>query len=184
MALSQVSQIEPVEVGRFFYERDRHATPCWTVAWACGPSMTGDANLVAFTEAKARALFARAYLDDCGCWAGGMLRGGALDVNKSWFVYVELDQLVATLAAGDPTFAQPLRRTYDYWFTHFVDKVYGEVWNTVDGRTHAPMRELPKQWPWKTAYHSFEHALVGYIVAQQPRCSNTMFRGLFPCQMT
>jgi hypothetical protein len=26
---------------------------------------------------------------------------------------------------------------------------------------------LPKQWQWKNAYHSFEHALVGYIVAQQ-----------------
>jgi len=37
----------------------------------------------------------------------------------------------------------------------------------VDGRTHAPLRQLPKQWQWKNAYHSFEHALVGYMVAQQ-----------------
>jgi hypothetical protein len=37
----------------------------------------------------------------------------------------------------------------------------------VDGRTHAPVRKLPKQWQWKNAYHSFEHVLVGYIVAQQ-----------------
>jgi hypothetical protein len=25
---------------------------------------------------------------------------------------------------------------------------------------------MPKQWEWKNAYHSLEHALVGYIVAQ------------------
>ena len=28
-------------------------------------------------------------------------------------------------------------------------------------------RQAPKQWEWKNAYHSFEHALVGYIVGQQ-----------------
>ena len=30
-----------------------------------------------------------------------------------------------------------------------------------------PSDMSPKQWEWKNAYHSFEHALVGYIVAQQ-----------------
>ena len=29
------------------------------------------------------------------------------------------------------------------------------------------MREAPKQWEWKNAYHSFEHALIGYIVGQR-----------------
>jgi hypothetical protein len=43
--------------------------------------------------------------------------------------------------------------------THLVDKEFGEVWNSVDGRTHAPVRQAPKQWEWKNAYHSFEHAL-------------------------
>jgi hypothetical protein len=62
----------------------------------------------------------------------------------------ELDQLAGTLALRDPTFVQYLLRTYD-----------------VDGRTHAPLRQLPKQWQWKNAYHSFEHALVGDIVARQ-----------------
>jgi mannose/cellobiose epimerase-like protein (N-acyl-D-glucosamine 2-epimerase family) len=55
-------------------------------------------------------------------------------------------------------------RAYDYWFTHLVDKEFGEVWNNVDGRTHAPVRQALKQWEWRNAYHSFEHALVGYIV--------------------
>ena len=92
---------------------------------------------------------------------------GALDLDKSWWVYDELDQLAGTLALSDPKFAQYLPRAYDYWFTHFVDKEFGEVWNSVDGRTHAPVRQAPKQWAWKNAYHSFEHALVGYIVGQK-----------------
>ena len=77
------------------------------------------------------------------------------------------EQLAGTLALSDPKFVQYLPRAYDYWFTHFVDKDFGEVWNSVDGRTHAPVRQAPKQWEWKNAYHSFEHALVGYIVGQQ-----------------
>jgi mannose/cellobiose epimerase-like protein (N-acyl-D-glucosamine 2-epimerase family) len=84
---------------------------------------------------------------------------GALDLDKTWWVYDELDQLAGTLALSDPKFAQYLPRAYDYWFTHLVDKEFGEVWNNVDGRTHAPV--APKQWEWKNAYHSFEHALVG-----------------------
>jgi mannose/cellobiose epimerase-like protein (N-acyl-D-glucosamine 2-epimerase family) len=131
--------------------------------------ITGSADLVAFAENNAQRLLPRAHLEDCGCWADGILPGGALDTNKTAWIFAELDQLAGTLALRDPTFAQYLPRAYDYWFRHFVDPVYGEVWNGVDGKTHAPMRRLPKHWKWKSAYHSFEHALVGYIVAQQLR---------------
>ena len=31
---------------------------------------------------------------------------------------------------------------------------------------NTPQRDYPKAWAWKSAYHSFEHALVGYITAQ------------------
>jgi len=61
----------------------------------------------------------RAYLEDCGSWAGGVLPGGALNLDKTWWVYDELDQLAGTLALSDPKFAQYLPRAYDYWFTHF-----------------------------------------------------------------
>jgi hypothetical protein len=101
--------------------------------------ITGQADLVAFPEDKARALFARAYLDDCGCWADGMLRGATLDVNKSWWIYAELDQLAGTLTQRDPTFARALPRTYGYWFRHFVDPLHGEVWNRIDGRVAQAM---------------------------------------------
>jgi hypothetical protein len=43
------------------------------------------------------------------------------------------------------------------------------VWTTLDGTTHQPLTVMPKQWPWKNGFHSFEHALVGYITAQQLR---------------
>jgi mannose/cellobiose epimerase-like protein (N-acyl-D-glucosamine 2-epimerase family) len=142
-----------------------NAKALWMIRWA--GLITGSAGLVAFAENNASRLLARAYLDDCGCWADGILPGGALDVNKSAWIFAELDQLAGTLALRDPGFAQYLPRAYDYWFRHFVDPLYGEVWNGVDGRTHTPLRQLPKQWQWKNAYHSFEHALVGYIVAQQ-----------------
>jgi hypothetical protein len=89
------------------------------------------------------------------------------NVDKSAWIFAELDQLAGTLALRDSTFARYLPAVYGYWFGHFVDPVYGEVWNGVDGKAHMPLRQLPKEWKWKNAYHSFGHALVGYIVAQQ-----------------
>ncbi len=142
-----------------------NATALWMIRWT--GFITKNADLVAFAEDNARTLLSRAYLNDCGCWADGIKKGGSLDSDKTWWKYAELDQLAGTLALHDPTYAQYLLRTYNYWFTHFIDPVHGEVWNGVDGKTGAAQRQLPKQWPWKNAYHSFEHALVGYIVAQQ-----------------
>lgn len=142
-----------------------NAKALWMIRWT--GSITGHSELVNFVRDNAPALFSRAYIMNCGCWAGGVSAGGAVDVNKPWWVYAELDQLAGTLALVDPKYAQYLGSAYNYWFTYFVDKQYGEIWSSVDGRTHAPQRQSPKQWEWKNAYHSFEHALVGYIVAQQ-----------------
>lgn len=142
-----------------------NAKALWMIRWT--GLITGHAELVTFARDNAQALFSRAYLMNCGCWAGGVLAGGALDINKPWWVYAELDQLAGTLALTDPKYTQYLGSAYNYWFTYFVDKEYGEIWSSVDGKTHAPQRQSPKQWEWKNAYHSLEHALVGYIVAQQ-----------------
>ncbi|HXQ35758.1 MAG TPA: hypothetical protein VN843_17210, partial [Anaerolineales bacterium] len=128
--------------------------------------MTAHTELVDFAQDNAQALLARAYLADCGCWAGGVLPGGVLDLDKLWWVYAELNQLAGTLALSDVKYARYLPRAYDYWFSRFVDTQFGEVWTGIDGRTHGPLRKMPKQWEWKNAYHSLEHALVGYIVAQ------------------
>ena len=50
-------------------------------------------------ERTIRARFPRANLDDCGCWVEGILRGGALDVDKSWWIFAELDQLSGDIGA-------------------------------------------------------------------------------------
>src|SRR5262244_1208081 len=142
-----------------------NAKALWMIRWT--GLITGRADLVAFAEESARALFRQAFQDDCGCWADGFSRGGALDVNKTWWIYAELDQLAGTLALRDPTFVRYLPRAYDYWFRHFVDPVYGGGVDGVDGRAHTALRQVAEQRQWEKRDQSLEHALVGYIVAQQ-----------------
>ena len=129
--------------------------------------IAGEKDLVEFSEKNGPRVLERAYIASNGSWAGGVLPGGTIDTNKTWWVYAELDQFAGTLAMSDPQYAKYLPQTYSYWFNYFVDKQFGEVWNGVDGKTNAPQKDWPKQWPWKNAYHSLEHTLVGMIVTQQ-----------------
>lgn len=140
-------------------------TGLWMIRFA--GLLTGSQDLVQFAEDKAAGVLSRAWIDNCGCWAEGLNPGGSLDANKSWWIYAELDQLAATLALRDPAYARYLPRSYDYWFRYFVDHQFGEVWNGVDAKTNQGIRDLPKQWEWKNAYHDFEHVLVSYIATQQ-----------------
>src|ERR1022692_5206454 len=92
--------------------------------------LTGDQGLVAFAESGGRRLLDRAYIsepDGSGSWAGGLLAGGALDKNKTWWVYDELDQLAGSLALGDVSAGKYLPQTNNYWFQYFVDTQSGEV---------------------------------------------------------
>jgi mannose/cellobiose epimerase-like protein (N-acyl-D-glucosamine 2-epimerase family) len=129
--------------------------------------VTRQQSLVSFVDEHGPRVLERAYLPASGSWGSGIRRGGDTNVNKEWWVYAELDQFAASLALDNPSFASYLPQTYRYWFNHFVDQCYGEVWSGVDGLTTRPLDEMPKQWPWKNGYHSFEHALVGYITASQ-----------------
>jgi len=137
----------------------------WMIRWT--GLLTGDSDLVQFAETNGRRVLERAYLADQGTWAGGLKQGGDLNYDIDWWVYAELDQFTATLALRDPSLETYLPQTYDYYFRYFVDPQYGEVWNTVNAITHKPIGDMPKAWPWKSAYHSFEHTLVGYITSQQ-----------------
>jgi uncharacterized protein (TIGR03437 family) len=139
----------------------------WMIRFAGG--LTGDRGLSAFGTVNGTRHLERAYLPDDGSWAEGVLAGGAVDKNKNWWVYCELDQLAGTLALADVDAGQHLPSTNRYWFQYFVDHQYGEVWNGVNYGTNTPQRDWPKAWEWKSAYHDFEHALVGYITAQQLR---------------
>jgi uncharacterized protein (TIGR03437 family) len=139
----------------------------WMLRWT--GLLTGDQGLASFAQANARRLLDRAYMpesDGSGSWAEGVLQGGAQDPNKTWWVYDELDQLSGTLALSDVAAGQYLPQTTAYWFDYFVDHQYGEVWNGVNYPANTPQRSYPKAWQWKSAYHDFEHTLVGYITSQ------------------
>ena len=130
--------------------------------------LADEPELAAFVEENGPRILERAYLEESGSWANGVARGGALIQDKDWWVYNELNQFAMVFALHDPLQARYLPQTTDYYFRYFVDPIYGEVWTTVDARTNRPKPDaLPKAWPWKSAYHSFEHALIGYITAQQ-----------------
>lgn len=130
--------------------------------------LNNEPDLVAFAEENGAKVLARAFQRDNGSWASGVKQGGELDLDKSWWIYAELDQFAATLALNDKDTAKYLPQSYQYWFDKFVDPVFGEVWTTVLSSTgKPPADDLPKQWPWKNGYHSLEHALVGYISSQQ-----------------
>jgi mannose/cellobiose epimerase-like protein (N-acyl-D-glucosamine 2-epimerase family) len=129
--------------------------------------LTGETELVEFAEQHAQPLLDTAYIEASGSWALGS-KDGVVNPDKEWWVYCELDQFAATLALSDPAYARYLLTTDDYWFSYFVDPEYGEVWSGLSAATNYPTPDhLPKQWPWKNAYHSTEHALIGYISSQQ-----------------
>jgi|GEM_PF-1040525 len=136
----------------------------WMMRWT--GLLAGDDALAAFAAKNGRRLFDRAFIPEDGSWAEGVLAGGAADKNKNWWVYDEIDQYAATLALVDLDAGRYLPQTNQYWFDYFVDHQYGEVWNGVDYGTNAPQRYWPKSWQWKSAYHDFEHSLVGYITSQ------------------
>jgi uncharacterized protein (TIGR03437 family) len=137
----------------------------WMIRWT--GQITGDSGLFNLGTLNGRRHLERAFLAEDGSWAGGVLAGGTVDKNKNWWVYCELDQLSGTLALGDAGAGVHLPQTNQYWFRYFVDHQFGEVWNGVNFGTNTPQRDFPKAWQWKSAYHDFEHALVGYITSQQ-----------------
>ncbi|HVE82665.1 MAG TPA: AGE family epimerase/isomerase [Myxococcales bacterium] len=138
----------------------------WMIRF-CG-LIAGDADLVRQAEAEGRRVLDRAWLGDSSTWGERVLPEGGVGKDKIWWVSAELDQFTATLAMRSPELASRLPAAWDYWFRRFVDPAHGEVWTRLDGATNLPEKgSLPKQWPWKAGYHTFEHALVGYVAAQQ-----------------
>ena len=135
--------------------------------------LTGDAGLVEFAKPRMYDIIRRAYLPETGSWARGFKPVApdspiwTLDHDKEWWSLAELDQTTATLALVDPGFSAILGRTYDSWFKYMVDHRHGEIWHMVSAADNKPDLSIPKQHSWKNAFHSFEHALIGYLTTQQ-----------------
>ena len=127
-----------------------------------------DQELIDFAMQAGPGVLEQAYIVEEGTWANGVDVGGKRMDDKDWWVYNELDQFAMTFALQDEDIAAYLPYTAEYFFQYFVDHEYGEIWTMVDGKTNQPKAgSLPKAWPWKSAYHSFEHAMIGYITGAQ-----------------
>lgn len=143
-----------------------------------------DENMVQFGVKGAKELFKRAFLEDEGSWARAYQLSpdknfdpntAKPDKNKEWWIYAELDQMVATLALVDPAASIPyLNKTYKYWLNNFVTKDYEVVQWKCDPACDDPggsncciNKLIPKANLWKSAFHSTEHGLVAYITTSE-----------------
>lgn len=129
--------------------------------------LNDDFALIDFGRVNAAHILEQAYVERTGSWARRIDAQGKLDEDKEWWILCELDQVAGTLALIDPAYARYLPKTYDYYFTYMVDHENHEVWHWVNASDNQPNRRIPKQHSWKNSLHTFEHALVGYMVDQQ-----------------
>jgi mannose/cellobiose epimerase-like protein (N-acyl-D-glucosamine 2-epimerase family) len=144
-----------------------HTIKSFWMMWVVGRQI-GDDEYVRFAEEHGLKVLERAFLPDDGSWARGVKAGGALDKSKEWWIYNELDQFAMTMGMTNETARSYLPKTSAYYFDKFVDPKYGEVWTALNA-DGTQKTDMPKAWHWKAAYHTFEHALVGYITAQGTR---------------
>ncbi|MHB8798466.1 MAG: AGE family epimerase/isomerase [Thermoanaerobaculia bacterium] len=128
-------------------------------------ALLGDEALSAWARERLPSLLERAFLPRHGCWASGLRTDGSLDAGVTWWTAAELDQAAATLALTDRRYTGYLEKTWSCWLERLVDHEDGEVWSWVD--LDRPERRGAKQHLWKNGYHSAEHALVSYLVAQE-----------------
>ena len=129
--------------------------------------MTDDIKYINFGKEKAAHLIRLAYDEDTKSWGQKFDENGQFVNDKEWWALAELDQTTATLSLIDPSYAEVLPHTYEYWFTYMIDHEHGGVWHLVDGATNKPVLKFPKQHSWKTSLHTFEHALIAYMTTQQ-----------------
>ena len=128
--------------------------------------LTGHYDLVLFAQEAAPKILEAAYLED-GTWGRRINEYGQVERDKEWWILAELDQVAATLSLRDPSYAKYLPTTYGYWFEHMVDHKNKGVWHWVNAADNKPDIHFPKQHSWKNAFHTFEHAIVGYLTGQE-----------------
>ncbi|WP_341675518.1 hypothetical protein [Niveibacterium sp. SC-1] len=124
----------------------------------------GDAKLEAFAREGARKQLAAAWDPQSQAWGSAWTATG-INPDKSWWIYAELDQVASTLALEDRSQANYLKTSWPFWLKYLTDHKNGEIYGGV--------RRDGEGWPnpikihhWKNGFHSFEHALVSYLSAQ------------------
>lgn len=126
-------------------------------------------DLLTFATDNIPPLLEQAYDDSTGSWTYGpyLDENGNIvnNLNKDWWMYAVLNQTAGTLSLEDPELVnQYLQNTFDWWIENMVDEKNKGVWNTLTYPDLEPVKQ--KQYPWKNGYHTYEHALVGYITTQ------------------
>jgi mannose/cellobiose epimerase-like protein (N-acyl-D-glucosamine 2-epimerase family) len=135
--------------------------------------LTGKWSFVTFAREHIRKILNNAFIPTTGSWARRFMidpasRKYVLDTDKEWWGLAELDQACAILAMNDPAYLEMLNPAYEYWFKYMVDREHGgEIFHFVSAQDNKPLLNHPKMHSWKTCFHSFEHALFGYITASQ-----------------
>jgi mannobiose 2-epimerase len=86
-----------------------------------------------------------------------------IDDEKDWWTQEEGNNLMMSLyhVTGDKKFLDKFTAGAKFWDKNFVDKKYGEVYDRLK-RNGTPMIRS-KADPYKSAYHSMEHALTNYL---------------------
>ena len=128
--------------------------------------LTQHYDLVLFAQEAAPKILEAAFLAD-GSWGRRINEYGQVERDKEWWILAELDQVAATFSLRDPSYAKYLPTTYAYWFEYIVDHVNHGVWHWINAADNKPDLRFPKQHSWKNAFHSFEHAIVGYLTGQE-----------------
>lgn len=130
-------------------------------------SLSNNYEMFVSAQRRAAQIVDLAYLEESGSWSRRLKPDGTRDEDKEWWIHCELDQVAGALALDDPAYLRYILRTYDFWFKFMVDHQDHEIWPMLSGATNRPVEGLPKQHSWKNGLHSFEHALIGYLFAQQ-----------------
>jgi mannose/cellobiose epimerase-like protein (N-acyl-D-glucosamine 2-epimerase family) len=129
--------------------------------------LTGDQAMEQLARSGGARLLDEVFFDEYGTWSSGWTDEGLRQEPAIWWAHAELDQLAASLALADPSLARRLPRSYDFWFTYFVDHRHGGTWSfPVEPEKDPPHMKANL---WKNGYHAAEHALVAYLTGNTLR---------------
>ena len=122
-------------------------------------------DLVQFADTEIPIVLNMAFYPPLGTWIEKRKPNGELGTDRIWWIHAELDQVAATFSLAHPEkYTSYLLRTYPDWFTALVDPKGKEMWHGLTGPLPGKPMEI-KAHLWKNAFHSFEHALVGYMTS-------------------
>jgi hypothetical protein len=122
--------------------------------------LLGDTATCNFAFHNGSKILHQAFLPESGTWATSPFESQTIN----WWLHAELDEGAAVFSLIDKSLnSKILEHTYSFWFNHFVDKKYHEIYPELKKDGTALNKLKIKQW--KNGFHTAEHALFGYITS-------------------